>query len=251
MNGAWTTATPGPRLGPVVWNVDLALSETDLGVAQRVLSAAESLRMARFARPIDRDRYLASHAALRFILGRAIGIDPAALAFALGPSGKPEAGAAWPRHLCFNLSHSGARALIGLSPTAPIGVDVEAVRPIDDALRIARGHFDPGEVAELESLDPEAVGPAFFALWTCKEAVVKALGAGLSMPLDRFAVTLPPRPAAILRIDDEATRPEDWSLRRLEPDRGYVGAVAIAERHAGCALHRLSPDWIADLRDRR
>ena len=245
----WPPAALGPPSRPIVWNVDLGLGGAALRAAQRVLSSEEKRRHARFVRPIDRDRYAASHAALRFILGQALDADPAALTFALGPSGKPEAGTGWPRRLHFNLSHSGARALVGVSPTARIGVDVEAMRPLDDALRIARAHFDKTEVAALEALPTEAVEPAFFALWTCKEAVVKALGAGLAMPLDRFAVTVPPQPAAILRIDDEATRREDWSLHRLAPGLGYAGAAAI-EGGGGCDLVRLPADWIDALGNR-
>ena len=69
------------------------------------------------------------------------------------------------------------------------------------------------------------------------------------MPLNRFAVTVPPQPAAILRMDDPATRREDWSLHRFTPDVGYAGAAAI-EGGGGCDLVRLSPDWIDELGNR-
>ena len=75
-----------------------------------------------------------------------------------------------------------------------IGVDVEASRPLPDALRIARSHFAPDEAASLEALPLDMREAAFFGLWTRKEAVVKALGVGLSQPLASFSVAVPPEP---------------------------------------------------------
>ena len=72
----------------------------------------------------------------------------------------------------------GARAL---------GADLEGVRSVDH-LGLARRYFHPNEVAAIERhADPQA---AFFQIWTLKEAVVKALGTGLSIPLDEFEVSI-------------------------------------------------------------
>src|SRR5579871_2690701 len=56
---------------------------------ERILSASECDRMARFHFERDRGRYAASHAALRQILARYAGGEPAALEFTAGPGGKP------------------------------------------------------------------------------------------------------------------------------------------------------------------
>ena len=77
----WPPAALGPPSRPIVWNVDLGLGGAALRAAQRVLSSEEKRRHARFVRPVDRDRYAASHAALRFILaspvltGQVIALD--------------------------------------------------------------------------------------------------------------------------------------------------------------------------------
>lgn len=239
----WPIAEPGPHAGTIVWTVDLALAETDLARCAGALCAEEQARMARYMRRADRARFAASHAALRLILGRALGLDPRALAFTLAPGGRPELEG---RALSFNLSHSGERALVALSGEAPVGVDVETLRPMPDALRIARGHFAADEAADLMRLDGPAREAAFFALWTRKEAVVKALGAGLALPLADFSVSLPPGPPRLLRMAagvEGGSGP--WSLHHLEPGPGTVGALAAIGPVPGLACRALSPGWPA------
>lgn len=222
-----------------VWIVDLAQSEARLTRCAASLSRQERDRADKFLRPADRARYTASHAALRLILARAVGLDPGVIAFTAGAAGKPDlAGPA--RGLCtFNLSHSGACAFIGLAYGAEIGVDVEAIRPLPDALRIARTQFSRDEAEALAALPRERIEAAFFGLWTRKEAVVKALGAGLSLPLDRFSVTVPPTAPRLLRIDD----PGGWTLADVETGSGTAATVAVRAFDAAITVHRLPSDW--------
>lgn len=222
-----------------VWIVDLALSQARLARCAAVLGPQERDRADRFLRPADRARYTASHAALRLILARALGGDPGEIAFAAGPAGKPElAGPA--RGLgAFNLSHSGTRALVGLTRGAEIGVDVEAIRPLPDALRIARAHFSSDEATALAAVASADVERAFFGLWTRKEAVVKALGAGLSLPLDRFSVSVPPAAPRLLRIDG----PGGWTLADVAAGPGTAATVAVRAVDAAITTRRLPPDW--------
>ena len=241
MSDGWIVTEPGPTEAIQVWSVDLALSADRLARCDAWLSPAEAARAGRFLRAEDRDRSRVSHAALRLILAHALGVAAEALAFASGPAGKPELAGAHAGALHFNLSHSGTRALVGVSPKAAIGVDVEALRPVPDALRIARAHFARAEAEALAALPPEAVGAAFTGLWTRKEAVVKALGAGLSLPLDRLVLTLPPAPLRLVAIagDDPAA----WSLHHLEPGPGTVGTAAIRAAGAAIACCALPQDW--------
>ncbi|KIU37442.1 4-phosphopantetheinyl transferase [Methylobacterium radiotolerans] len=228
-----------------VWIVDLALTPGQIDRCEAVLDAAERGRADRFLRPVDRARFRASHAALRLILGDALGLAPADVELLAGAGGKPELAGAARRAADFNLSHSGARALIGLARDASIGVDVEAVRPIADALRIAAAHFAADEVSALAGAPHGAVERRFFGLWTRKEAVVKALGSGLSLPLDRFSVSVPPRTAApspgfrrrVLDLDGP------WSLAEIDCGSDHVATVAVRSAGAEITCHRLSDDW--------
>ncbi|MGH1589064.1 4'-phosphopantetheinyl transferase family protein [Methylobacterium phyllosphaerae] len=195
-------------------------------------------------RPADRARFIASHAALRFILGEALDLAPAGLRFATGPAGKPDLAGVARGSVTFNLSHSGARALIGLAHKTSIGVDIEAVRSLPDALRIARAHFAADEVSALADTPGSAAERVFFGLWTRKEAVVKALGSGLSLPLDRFSVSVPPARPRLLRMpagDPPLDGP--WSLADVACGTDYAATVAVRSAEAAIAVRRLPDAW--------
>jgi 4'-phosphopantetheinyl transferase len=69
---------------------------------------------------------------------------------------------------------------------------------------------------------------AFFRCWTRKEAFIKALGMGLSIPLDSFTVsTSLTEPPALLHYSQDTNTASHWSFIHLEPTTGYIGAIAI------------------------
>lgn len=160
-----------------VWWCDLR------ALADAPLSREELERANRYIFEHDRVRYLVSHAALRELLGQngAVPAQP----FSTGPHGKPYlAGFAW--H--FNLSHSADEALVALSAVHEVGVDIEAVKPIDQLEDLARQYFTPRELEAWSRLGETARLHAFFSLWSRKEACVKAAGWGLNLPLQHFDV---------------------------------------------------------------
>ncbi|MSQ66894.1 MAG: 4'-phosphopantetheinyl transferase superfamily protein [Gammaproteobacteria bacterium] len=145
------------------------------------------------------------------------------------------------RGLAFNASHCASLAVIAVARSGRIGIDVEALRTVVDAERIATRFFSPQESAARAALDPAEQGTGFLNCWTRKEAVVKALGGGLSIPLHTFAVTLQPRqPAAILTWAIPDAPAAAWQLHQLEPAAGYVGALVV-ERAATLRAWRQWP----------
>ncbi len=191
------------------------------------LSTDERQRAARFVFPRDRDRFVAGRAFLRLLLAQYLATDPASLRFRYGPHGKPaledEQGG-----VSFNLAHAGSLAVCALTRGSDVGVDVERLRPIPDAGAVARSFFSPRETAELASVPEPARHRAFFDAWTRKEAFLKALGDGLARPLDSFDVTLKPGDAPrLLRTLGDPQEASRFSLHSLEPEEGYVAAIAI------------------------
>ncbi len=151
------------------------------------LSAEERARADRFLRAEDRRRFVSTRAALRSLLGAALGCAPKEVAFATGPYGKPHLASGAGPH--FNASHSGAYALIGISDR-PIGVDIELMRDNLDELALAESFFCADEHQQLVGLERPAQLQAFYRIWTCKEAVLKAFGVGISRHLTDFSVEL-------------------------------------------------------------
>lgn len=131
-----------------------------------------------------------AHARLRQILGSVLAAEAAALAFTAGPDGKPELVAPAGTGLQFNLSHSGGWGLVGWAHGRAIGVDVEAWRVMSDEAALVRRYFSAAEIEAYEALPPALRREGFFNAWTRKEAYVKAVGRGLTLPLASFDVAL-------------------------------------------------------------
>ena len=188
--------------------IDLRLWRVDLDAApfDDAPSAAEQQRAARFMRADDGRRYLASHAALRHLLG-----TPAA--WVAGEFGKP-ALAAPPPH--FNMSRRGSVALIGVSATHEIGVDVEPLQPMADANELAQLHFTPLERDDVARERGAARDRAFLRCWTRKEACMKATGLGLSLTPSSFECGAQ---AASERVRVSLAQ-RAWTLLVHSPDSG-------------------------------
>ncbi len=184
-----------------------------------------------------RRSFLLSHGALRTLIGSYLEISPEKAQFIQGSHGKPKlvggGGTAVP--LEFNMSHSGNVVLLAFSSTCELGVDVELIRPLEDMAGIADRFFSREESEELFSLAPEERERAFYLCWTRKEAYVKAVGEGLSIPLDSFRVTLRPGdPARFLHLNHDASLAQNWTLHNLELGDGelstaYAAALAYCD----------------------
>ena len=151
-------------------------SYADAARRHAATTAAERERATRFRRPGDGERYLAAHGALRLILAEQLACDPLALRFSTENGGKPTLEG---ERLQFNLSHSGALALIAVAQGRQVGVDVECLRPINDLAAVTERICTPGERAALDAVAPPNRDGAFLELWTRKEALAKMTGEGV------------------------------------------------------------------------
>jgi 4'-phosphopantetheinyl transferase len=196
--------------------------------AQACLSNGERHRARRYRHECDRRRFLVARARLRQLLGERLGVPPAAVELAYGRNGKPALAPRFARSgWRFNVSHCGEVALYALSRRREVGVDVEAVRVLEEGDEIATRFFSRREAAAYRALAPRDRPLGFFNCWTRKEAFVKALGAGLSLQLDQFDVSLAPgEPARLLRIERGLGDPAGWGLTAFSPLPGFVAALA-------------------------
>jgi len=213
-----------------VWSVPLDPAPETVKSLEGLLAPDEIQRAYRFRFERHRRRFIVGRGTLRSLLGAYLQKDPASLSFTYGPKGKPalEEGQAGGTNLKFNLSHSSELGLYGLVQGEELGIDVELLRPMPDAEQIAERFFSQSERETLRTVPGEAKSNAFFHCWTRKEAYIKATGDGLSMPLDRFDVTLlPGEPARMLSAEGDTEMAARWSMVHLDPAPGYIGALAI------------------------
>lgn len=224
---------PSPSALPAsethVWTA--RLGEALLASLPDVLDDDERQRAERFVFPQHQVRFRCARSVLRLLLGGYLDCDPRQVAFAYGLQGKPSVDG-----LAFNLSHSGDVALLAVSRLAEIGIDIELAREIGEARSIARQYFSPAEQAALASVEGDLSTP-FLRCWTRKEAIVKALGGGLSIELASFDVSLEPGQARLLALRDAATSAADWQLHDLSSE-GQLAALALLRPPAGHQLRR-------------
>ena len=225
------------------WAVELDGMPGDVeDKADTLLCAEEVTRANRFHAAGHRQAFVASHIALRSILGRYLHTAPSAIAISTGPYGRPFlTKPAFAVH--FNLSHSGNVALIAVASVTEVGIDVEAVRPIPEGLDLARRFFALADIETIETTAPDRRGDAFLTVWTRKEAVAKAVGHGLSLPLDRFSVGPADGPAALTWSDGGSAA--DWTIADLVPAAGYVGAVAVRDPASIIRCRSAPWPWLA------
>ncbi len=215
-----------PAAGEVhVWHVDLdAASESPR--PGDLLSPDEFERGYRLHFARDVRRFMLTRGALRRRLGSYLACPPEDITFAYGAHGKPSLASPAASDLRFNVSHSGGRALLAFTASSEIGIDIERLTPVPDALDLAARFFALAEQMAMDAVDPDQRDRAFLRGWTCKEAFVKATGEGLGYPLDLFAVSLAPKaPARLLAL--EGADPREWSLVDFDPEEGFLAAVAV------------------------
>jgi len=222
--------------GPVRVDVWLASVEFDDDVLANKarLDDAERARADRFRFRRDADRFVNRRAFRREVLARYVGVDPADLRFDSSDHGRP--GLRGRDGLSFSCSHAAGLAVVAVLRDGVVGVDVEHCRPVPDATAIATGLLHPSEAGIIRSLAEADRAAAFLQLWTRKEAVAKADGAGLSLRLDAWAVTGEDQgetTRASVRIDHIPYTVVDVCLP--EP---YVAAVAVRGADVDVAVTR-------------
>ena len=209
--------------------VAVRLVDTDVIDAEKVITKAEREEAARLRRDDDRRRFIIGRAALRCLLARTCAESPADLAFTRNAFGKLEI--AGSSH--FNLAHSGDIVLIALHATRPVGVDVEALPGPPDWPHLARDYLAEAERAAVSARTAADRPAAFLHAWTRKEAVAKAAGLGLSLPLASFSVdAVDGRWQAVVEAD--GAQKHRYACHDLDLGPDYVGAVAVAGGAAAC-----------------
>lgn len=203
-----------------VWSA--LLSEDLLTGLPDVLDSGERERAQRFVFARDQHRFRCGRTVLRLLLASYLDSEPQDIQFSYGPDGKPGVAG-----LQFNASHSNDFAVIAVTRSAHLGVDIEQAREVDEARETARHYFSPAEQAALERV-PDEQSAAFLRCWTRKEAVVKALGGGLTIDLCSFDVSIGDGDARLLEVRDDATRAADWRLYDLSVN-GLFGALAVVQ----------------------
>lgn len=237
MSDTWAMPSGFPDLLPRQIHVWSLKTERDPAAGLALLSAEERQRADRFRTDLLRARFVAAHAALRLLLGRALDISADRLRFRQNSWGKPELAEG---DLRFNLSHSGPWAVVALAWGIEVGVDVETVSH-QPPLEVAGIAYSAAERAALSGLSGEGLTAAFYAVWTRKEALSKGIGRGFSFDFTGFTVSADPAERTSRPVLPPDLAGTDWHLHDLPPLEGAAAAVAAPAAGLGIAAWRFEP----------
>jgi 4'-phosphopantetheinyl transferase len=209
-----------------VWSIPLSVGEEIFPALRDVLAVDERERAARFHFERDSRRFIVARGAVRFILASYTHAEASDLRFLYSSHGKPSlADPACDIH--FSVSHSNDQALLAVTLSREVGVDIEWIREDIETDKLAERFFSPREREALRGLPADKRVAAFFRCWSCKEAFLKAQGVGLSRSLDSFDVDLNVgQPARLVATRPDAAEAQRWFLRELPIAAGYAAAVA-------------------------
>lgn len=219
--------SPQPLLAGQVhlWLLDIRQFSHQLAQESlKLMSGDECERAQKFIR--GKDEYIASRWLLRKVLGQYLQQSPASLAFSRSEKGKPYIAN---NSLRFNLSHSGHWALLALGQGMELGVDIEQIRDSRDLLGIAENYYHPDEFAQLRQQDGTEQVRFFYQLWTLKEALLKAMGVGISAGMENLNFRLGDAISVNLSPVLQAQSVTDkWQFHQWQlPDNSYC-ALATA-----------------------
>ena len=208
----------------------LYIEENQLLPLYKILAASEQARAGRFRFRQDSVRFIAARAALRILIAEYIGTSPGAVIFSQNKYGKPELGGACALPLKFNLSHSESLAAFAFSFETEVGVDIELVHPLPGIELLSEQSFSIQEYVAFGQVKSDRKTHEFFRYWTRKEAYLKGLGLGLTIPMQQVDASgsschpIQIKDATEIQFQDGMV---NWFVRELMLPSGYVGAVAV------------------------
>jgi phosphopantetheinyl transferase len=215
-----------PRLDSTLWIAFLAdtgqFGESEL---MDCVSAAEAAQASRIADAEERRHLLVRRSFQRSFLKTVIGWQGsgAGLPMHAARDERPRCDAA--PGLCLSFSSSGPLAVACASSGGDAGVDVERVRPAENATALAERFFSPPEARRIASLEASLQGLEFLRYWTIKEACLKAIGKGVVYGLDRFAIK-PIGGGYAVEPPAEFGNAASWTISCLECPDGFIATMS-------------------------
>jgi 4'-phosphopantetheinyl transferase len=213
---------------------------------RQLLSPDELEQQQRFRQPEDRHRYLLTRALLRTALSGYSSVPAAEWSFARDTFGRPHITNQHPdaAQISFNISHTREVILLGITQRVALGVDIEHLQERADGLQLAERYFSVHEAASVRALPESLQQGRFFEYWTLKEAYIKALGRGLSIPLSRFSFDRGDGGVSLTAEAEVDSDPGRWRFWLLRPRADHLAAVCVESEisaHQSLRLWKVIP----------
>ncbi|MGD1946194.1 MAG: 4'-phosphopantetheinyl transferase family protein [Croceivirga sp.] len=212
-----------------LWAFSYNFLNKDIDLFANILCQKERDRAAKYRFEKDKISFICARGALRILLEKYTNQRSQNIVFKYDEFGKPLMEGPSVPH--FNVSHSGDQILLGFCANHPLGTDIEKITTDFDILEIAKNHFYGDEIAALKSLPRLKRYEGFFSLWTRKEAVIKHIGKGLSLPLNSFSVSMESmNPVNIKEVKWTAKWATDHKLYAIKAPQNYKAALSADKK---------------------
>lgn len=238
----------GPPIGEAhVW----AVREPPPGpgreaVVQRCLALLTPPEVRRYERvvPPQQALHACAHAALRAVTAAYTGLRAPRVAFTTGEFGKPYV--ASDPGLRVSLAHTDGMALVAVTRDGPVGVDVERITALHDPAGMRRQVLSPWEAARWPETAEDTAQSGLFTHWTCKEAVLKAIGSGLAGDLTAIQVAPGARRSGPVPVHalPAAAATRTWALQLIDLGPEFRAAVAVADGGSLVRAFHMAPGSI-------
>jgi 4'-phosphopantetheinyl transferase len=218
---------PLAQVWPVADSVAMTMPLAAVEPDPQVLSPAEQAQANDIRHKRRQQTFLAGRTLLRQWLSQVTGYPANRLTLGTGFHGKPFL--VEDPSLQFNLSHGGDWLALVLSHRQAVGIDIEPIQPRRQLPQLCRRCLSEAESATVLSLPMDQASVQFLRYWTCKEAYVKGLGVGLTIPLNTVDLTLSSdrQPTEPQLIPSALGLEPGWQIYPWQPTAGYVAALAL------------------------
>ena len=223
MNGLYGLRKSDMQEQDLCFYFDVADFLKDRDIFWDVLSLDEQNRAVGYCVEDAKQEFIVSRGVLRFIIAHFQECNPRKVCFQTNDWGKLEIKS---DSFFFNVSHSRGKVMVGVSSRGDIGVDIECQRERDSYRSISERFFSSEEKQWLKR-EKSMQLERFYDIWVAKEAVSKALGLGMALPLSAYSVVSDTRHFSIeVPSNKRFSTSTTWYLKHVSPFEGYSACVA-------------------------
>lgn len=221
-----------------IWTVDLDNWKISCKKAEQMLPESEKEKSVHFRLEILRIRHIKCYFLTRLLLGQYLGVDFYNQEFNRNEHGKPSLKNEGDNNsIYFNISNSENICVFACTRDGDLGVDVEKIHDLPDMDRIVERLFSREENKIFHSLPEHTKKTSFFKYWTRKEALLKAMGRGLSFPPDEVNVIFDTtnETSEYFIKTNETNAAREWTLHDISVFDGFASALALDGKHPDCS----------------
>ncbi len=203
------------------------------------LTMNEKIRAEKFKIVEKKNQFIITRSVLRILLSIVMNKSYKKNDFFYGESGKPSIKELLNnKSIEFNVSHSENYALIAVTLSNKVGIDIQLMDFHIDHKKLSKRYFSEQEYNELKKVHDDNKCDAFYRIWTQKESFVKATGYGLKFGLKHFSILLDNDCKLGVEVVTPVPLKDSWFTYNLMEFDSYKTALTTSTKNSEIILHQ-------------